>query len=88
MTVAQMRCAIYDIYDGDIWHERVNNMPDDQVIAVYRSFQDRNLFVKTKQEILAKHARIIAERRRKLLKEKATDEQQFKPLIGEQLTLF
>lgn len=88
MTVAQMRCAIYDIYPGDVWHNRVNDMPDDQVIAVYRSFQNRNLFVKTKQEILAKHARIVAERRRKLLKEKATDEQTFKPFTGEQLTLF
>lgn len=88
MTVAQMRCAIYDIYPGDIWHRRVEAMPDDQVIAVYRSFQDRNLFVKTKQEILAKNARLIAERRRKLMKETATDEQTFKPLIGEQLTLF
>ena len=88
MTVAQMRCAIYDIYPGDTWHNRVDNMPDDQVIAVYRSFQDRNLFVKTKQEILAKHARLTAERRRKLMKEKATDERQFKPFVGEQLTLF
>ena len=88
MTVAEMRCAIYDIYPGGIWHRRVENMPDDQVIAVYRSFQDRNLFVKRKQEILAEEARIIAERRRRLLKEKATDEQTFKPLIGEQLTLF
>ena len=88
MTVAQMRCAIYDIYPGDVWHRRVEDMPDDQVIAVYRSFQNRNLFVKTKQEILAKNARIIAERRRKLLKEKATDEQTFTPFVGEQLTLF
>ena len=88
MTVAEMRCAIYDIYPGDIWHTRVINMPDDQVIAVYRSFQDRNLFVRRKQEILAENARIIAERRRRLLKGEATDEQTFKPLIGEQLTLF
>lgn len=88
MTVAQMRCAIYDIYPGDIWHRRVEVMPDDQVIAVYRSFLDRNLFVKTKREILEKNARIIAERRRRLLKEEATDEKTFKPLIGEQLTLF
>lgn len=79
MTVAQMRCAIYDIYPGDSWHEKVNNMPDNQVVAVYFSFLGR------KQNIKHSANQGLPP---KVVEVKATDEQTFKPLVGEQLTLF
>lgn len=80
MTVAQMRCAIYDIYPGDSWHEKVNNMPDNQVVAVYHSLLARKAFDKRPTGLdIPTHITVEA---------KATDEQTFKPLIGEQLTLF
>ena len=75
MTVAQMRCAIYDIYPGDSWHEKVNNMPDNQVIAVYMRFLAKGQFSPTKD---------LEDK----IKEAVMNEQRFKPLVGEQLTLF
>lgn len=88
MTAAQMRCVIYDAYPGDSWHEKVNNMPDDQVVAVYFSLLNREGKKKmTKREAMTKHAELTAERKRKFA-EVGKDEQRFKPLVGEQLTLF
>lgn len=38
MTVQQMRRDIAKVYDGASWKRRVENMPDDQVIAIYYKF--------------------------------------------------
>ena len=75
MTVAEMRCAIYDIYPGDKWHKKVENMPDNQVTAVYFRFLAKGQFSPTKDL----EDKIV---------EAIMDEQTFKPFIGEQLTLF
>ena len=80
MTVAQMRCAIYDIYPGDSWHEKVNNMPDNQVVAVYYSLLARGVFTKRPTGLdIPIHITVEA---------KGEDEPHFKPLVGEQLKLF
>lgn len=46
MSVQQMRAAIYDVYPGRKWKIKVQNMPDDQVIAVYYSFLAKGKFDK------------------------------------------
>lgn len=35
MTIEQMREALYTLYPGDSWYERVNKMPDKQVYSIY-----------------------------------------------------
>ena len=35
MTIEQMRSALVAMYPGAKWRERVLNMPDYQVVAVY-----------------------------------------------------
>lgn len=76
MTPAQMRCAIYDIYPGDSWHKKVENMPDNQVVAVYMRFLAKGQFSPTK------------ELENKICEAALEEQRTFKPLIGEQLTLF
>lgn len=44
MSVQQMRAAIYDVYPGRKWKIKVQNMPDDQVVAVYYSFLEKGKF--------------------------------------------
>jgi len=46
MTVEQMRNAISDLYPGWAWKQKVARMYDDQVIAIYRSCQERGQFNK------------------------------------------
>lgn len=41
MTVESMRAKIGEVYDSDRWRRRVQLMPDNQVIAVYRTMRDR-----------------------------------------------
>ena len=76
MTAAQMRCAIYDAYPGDSWHEKVNNMSDNQVVAVYMRFLAKGQFSPTK------------ELEDKIIEAALEEQRTFKPLVGEQLTLF
>ena len=49
MTVAQMRRAVHDVYEGKAWRDKVNSMSDIQVQAVYLSFSERGLFDKKKK---------------------------------------
>lgn len=46
MTIEQMRNAIAEVYSGWAWKTAVARMHDDQVIAVYHSFQERDMFNK------------------------------------------
>lgn len=46
MTVEQMRNQISEIYSGFTWKDRVEKMPDDQVIAIWHTFQERGTFDK------------------------------------------
>ena len=39
MNTSKKRNALLKAYDGYSWHERVANMPEDQVIAVYLRFE-------------------------------------------------
>ena len=38
MTVQQMRNAILEVYKTKSWQKKVANMYDDQIIAIYHSF--------------------------------------------------
>lgn len=49
ILVDQMRSAIFDVYSGYSWKDRVRNMADNQVIAVYYSFRERGVFDKPKK---------------------------------------
>lgn len=44
MKVEQMRSEIAKIYEGVKWKNKVKEMPDNQVIAVYHSFLRNNIF--------------------------------------------
>ena len=46
MSAQQMRAAIYEVYPGRKWKEKVLNMDDAQVIAVYYSFLEKGKFDK------------------------------------------
>lgn len=41
MSVEQMRAKISEVYERDRWRRRVQLMPDNQVIAIYRTMQNR-----------------------------------------------
>lgn len=51
-NIENLRDAIAIAYPGDKWHERVKNMPDNQVIAIYNHFIRDNVFVKQRQKEL------------------------------------
>lgn len=42
MTVERMREALLVAYSGDKWKRKVWSMPDNQVIAVYKSMKSRD----------------------------------------------
>lgn len=46
MTVQQMRDAILKVYDTASWKKKVENMYDDQVIAIYHNFLERDILDK------------------------------------------
>lgn len=41
MTNYQMRCEVANMYPSMKWKQRVNNMPDSQVYAIYKTNQQR-----------------------------------------------
>lgn len=41
MSVEQMRAKISEVYESDRWRRRVQLMPDNQVIAIYRTMRSR-----------------------------------------------
>lgn len=77
MSVQQMRAAIYEVYPGRRWKIKVQNMPDDQVIAVYYSFLAKGKF---DQKPAAKEPKTY-------VTEKGADTDVFKPFIGEQINI-
>lgn len=44
MSIDQMRYEIASVYPGPKWRERVRFMHDNQVIAIYKSFQQKGKF--------------------------------------------
>ena len=43
MTVQQMRSAILRVYNTKSWKNKVANMYDDQIIAIYHDFRNRGV---------------------------------------------
>lgn len=76
MTVPQMRAAVHDAYEGKAWRNKVNNMSDIQVQAVYLSMSERGFF---NQKIEKKPIDI---------QNKPTETKGFEPFIGKQLSMF
>ena len=50
LSVEDMRAAIAEVYKGGRWLYKVENMPDNQVIAVYYSFLEKGMFDKPKRQ--------------------------------------
>lgn len=50
MTVGYMRKKIKEAYTSKFWLNKVDEMPDDQIIAVYYSFLERRKFDKPKKK--------------------------------------
>ena len=46
MTVEEQRTAISKVSPTEKWKNKVENMPEDQVIAIYLTFQKRGLLGK------------------------------------------
>ena len=44
MTVNQMRCKVAEAYSGPLWRLKVQEMPDKQIIAVYKDMEQRGVF--------------------------------------------
>lgn len=47
MTIQQMKDAIVRVYDTTSWKKKVENMYDDQVLAIYHNFRERGILDKT-----------------------------------------
>lgn len=45
MTLEKMRAKIGEVYESDRWRRKVQLMPDNQVIAIYRTMRDRGQFL-------------------------------------------
>lgn len=50
MTINQMRMHIADAYPNENWKRKCENMPDNQVIAIFHSLQNREQRVSRKQQ--------------------------------------
>lgn len=50
MTVEAMRAKISDVYESDRWRRKVQLMPENQVIAIYRTMRDRGQFTQRKKK--------------------------------------
>lgn len=50
MTVEAMRAKISDVYESDRWRRKVQLMPENQVIAIYRTMRDRGQFTHRKKK--------------------------------------
>ena len=46
MTIQQMKDAISSVYETKSWRRKVENMYDDQVIAIYHNFSERGILNK------------------------------------------
>ena len=46
MTIQQMKDAIIPVYDTTSWRKKVENMYDDQVVAIYYNFLNRGILDK------------------------------------------
>ena len=75
MTVAQMRVAVYEAYQGNGWHKKVDNMSDVQVQAVYFSLLDRGFFDRKPPAKTNQYG------------EKLAESLAYEPYVGDQLSL-
>jgi hypothetical protein len=42
MSITAKREAVKGAYGGNKWRQRVNNMPDEQIIAIYQNLKNQN----------------------------------------------
>lgn len=58
MTIQQMKDAIRKVYDTASWKRKVDNMYDDQVVAIYYNFSERGILDK----VLRKERPVVADK--------------------------
>ena len=46
MTIQQMKNAILNVYETTSWRKKVENMYDDQIVAIYHNFSERGILDK------------------------------------------
>lgn len=46
MTTDQMRCALAEVYPGPRWRLKCQTMPERQVVAIYKSLNEKNKLTK------------------------------------------
>ena len=66
MTVEEQRTAISKVYPTEKWKNKVENMPEDQVIAIYLTFQKRGLLGNATP--ISYHRKMEAAKKKKTLK--------------------
>lgn len=42
MSITAKREAVKKAYRGNKWRQRVNKMPDEQIVAIYKNLKDQN----------------------------------------------
>ena len=50
MTVDQMRCRLAEVYPGPKWYVRCMQMPENQVIAIYKNMSRTDRLKKKKRK--------------------------------------
>lgn len=54
MTVESMRSALGEVYPGDRWRRKVKEMPDAQVLAMYKRMEAAGQLFKHTPELFGK----------------------------------
>ena len=49
MTTDQMRCRLAEVYPGPKWRLKVMQMPENQVVAIYKNMSRTDRFTKHKR---------------------------------------
>ena len=90
MTVNQMRHDISKVYSGVKWKRKVENMSDNQVIAVYYKFERSGKFSERYREkrTNSKFSERYREKREEPTKKKKSDKPGFNQPSGEQISIF
>lgn len=50
MLISEMRRKVKNVYGNSTWDRKVDNMPDNQVIAIFYNMQEKGMFRKTKKQ--------------------------------------
>lgn len=50
MEIEKMKKELYNVYPNNTWFNKVNSMPDNQVLAIFYKFKEKGKFEKKKEK--------------------------------------